>query len=94
MMHLLILVLCLAGFFALAFAMDRQQGDLFGREFPPATTRWLRIAGSSVLLLALALLVNWQGWAMGLVMLSGHTSAAAGLVYVALITWLKRAARS
>lgn len=85
MMHLLSFALCLAAFAALALAMERQQHDLFGRPLEPAVTRALRMTGTSALLLALGVLVNWQGWGLGLVMLSGHTSLAAGVVFCTII---------
>ncbi|WP_452008079.1 DUF3325 domain-containing protein [Azospirillum largimobile] len=85
MMHLLSFALCLAGFGSLALAMERQQHDLFGRRLEPAVTRALRVPGTSTLLLALGVLVNWQGWGLGLVMLSGHTSLAAGVVFCTII---------
>ncbi len=85
MSHLPPFVLCLAGFAALAFAMDRPQHNLIGRSLAESTTRALRIAGACALLLALAALVAWRGWGLGLVMFSGHTSLAAGIVHCALI---------
>ncbi|MCG5241627.1 DUF3325 domain-containing protein [Azospirillum doebereinerae] len=85
MSHPLSFMLCLAGFTALAFAMDRQQHDLIGRSLPASVTRALRIAGACALLLALGVLVAWQGWGLGLVMFSGHTSLTAGIVHVTLI---------
>lgn len=90
-MHLLSFALSLAGFAALALAMERQQHDLFGRRLQPAVTRALRVTGSSALLLALGVLVNRQGWGLGLVMLSGHTSLAAGVVFCTLIRLTKTA---
>lgn len=94
MIHALAFLLCLAGFAALAFAVERQQDDLFGRALPAGTTRGLRIAATCLLLLALAMLVTRQGWGLGLVLFSGHTSAAAGLVYCALLAWARRAVRA
>ncbi len=97
MIHALAFLLCLAGFTALAFAVERQQHDLFGRTLPAGITRALRIAATCLLLLALAMLamlVTLRGWGLGLVLLSGHTSAAAGLVYCALFVWARRAARA
>jgi len=85
MMHLLSFALCLAAFTALALATERQQHDLFGRPLPPAATRLLRVAGTGVMLLALGVLLDWQGWGLGLVMFSGHTSLAAGVVFCAAI---------
>ena len=85
MTHLLALALCLIGFVALAFATRRQQRDLVGRSLSRVTTIALRIAGAGVLMLALGILVAWQGWGLGLVMFSGHASLAAGLVYAVLV---------
>ncbi|SMF88411.1 Protein of unknown function [Azospirillum oryzae] len=94
MMHLLSIALCLAAFAALALGMERQQYDLFGRRLKPAVTRALRVMGASALLLALGLLVNWQGWGLSLVMFSGHTSLAAGVVFCAVIGFRTAAASS
>ena len=85
MTHLLALALCLTGFVALAFATRRQQRDLVGRSLSRTVTMALRLAGAGALLLALCILVAWQGWGLGLVMFSGHTSIAAGIVYAVLV---------
>ena len=71
--------------FDAAAPMDRPQRDLFGRALPDATTRALRLAGTVALATALGVLVSWRGWPLGLVMFSGHTSLAAGVVHVTLI---------
>ncbi|QCO03474.1 DUF3325 domain-containing protein [Azospirillum argentinense] len=94
MIHLSSFILCLTGFAALAFAMDRPQHDLFGRSLPAPATLALRVGGAVSLLGALGLLVTWQGWGLGLVMFSGHTSLGAGVVHGALIVRQRRAARS
>ncbi|MBP2314330.1 DUF3325 domain-containing protein [Azospirillum soli] len=94
MNHLLPFVLSLAGFTALALAMDRQQRDVIGRSLPRSVTRALRIAGTCALLLALGVLVAWQGWGLGLVIFSGHTSLAAGVVHGSLIGYARKYARS
>ncbi|RMX08250.1 DUF3325 domain-containing protein [Corticibacter populi] len=88
--HLLVFVNCLAGFACLALAMDRHQSDLFGRELAPKTTRLLRMAGWLWLLAALWLAVARMGWSFGLTAYSGHTSAAAALVFIALLIWCRR----
>jgi len=93
MTHLLSLLLCLAGFAALACATQRQQDELFGRSLPRRATVWLRVAGAGLLLVALAVLLAWRGWGLGLVMYSGHTSLAAGLVFCALLAHRRRQAR-
>ncbi len=93
MTHLGIFILCLAAFAALAAATDRAQETLFGRELPPLTTRRVRIAGWVLLLLALWACVAAKGWGMGLVFYSGHTSGAAGVVFLALVAWARRSAR-
>lgn len=89
MNHLFAFMLSLAGFAALATAMHRQQRDLFGTALGPARTRILRLAGSAALLGALAVLVAQHGWGLGLVMFSGHTSLAAGVVVCVLIGYLR-----
>jgi hypothetical protein len=85
MTHLAAFVLCLAGFAALAFATRRQQRDILGGSLRSAATYGLRVAGVCALLSALGILVAKYGWSLGLVMLSGHTSLAAGFVYCVLI---------
>jgi hypothetical protein len=85
MNHLLAFVSCLAGFAALAFAMRRQQRDIFGRSLGFATTFVLRASGACALLIALGILVAGRGWSHGLVIFSGLTSVAAGVVLCALI---------
>ncbi|MBB1602306.1 DUF3325 domain-containing protein [Variovorax sp. UMC13] len=90
--HGLAFVLCLPGFAALALAMERHQEELFAHAFAPSLTRRLRVAGWSALLLALGVLVGAQGWGLGLVSFSGHTSLAAGLVFVALLLQGRRKA--
>ena len=89
MSHLLSFALCLAGFAALAFSVRRQQRDLIGRFLPPATTSVLRVLGAAALALALWALVGWHGWSFGLVMFSGHTSMAAGIVYCVLVGYAR-----
>jgi uncharacterized membrane protein len=94
MNHLLAFVLCLAGFTALAFATRRQQRDIIGRPLRLATTYVLRVAGACALLFALGMLVARQGWGLGLVMFSGHTSITAGIVLCALIGYARTYART
>jgi len=94
MTHLFALMLCLAGFVALAFAMRRQQRDIIGRPLPTTTTYGLRIGGTCMLLLALGILVANHGWSLALVMFSGHTSIAAGIVMCALIGYARMDART
>jgi NaMN:DMB phosphoribosyltransferase len=89
MTHLAALLLCLAGFTALAFATRRQQRDIVGGSLRPSTTYALRVFGAFALLFALGLIVAKYGWSLGLVMFSGHTTSAAALVYCALIGLLK-----
>lgn len=85
MNHLGIFLLSLLGFAALALATERQQEIHLGRTLSASGTRRLRIAGWTGLLLALGVAVGSQGWAMGLVSYSGHTSLCAGLVFSALL---------
>lgn len=90
MMHFLSVLICLAAFGSLAMATDRAQIDVLGRELPPATTRALRTVGWALLLASLAIVVGAQGWGLGLVSYSGHTSLAAGMVFLALIVQQRR----
>lgn len=85
MNHGLIFLASLLGFAALALATERQQEIQFGRALAPRSTRALRWVGCVGLLFALAVAVGSQGWALGLVSYSGHTSLGAGLVFVALL---------
>jgi hypothetical protein len=85
MIHLLALLLCLLAFAALAMAMARHQEAILGRPLQAHVALALRWGGWCTLALPLAVLVTAQGWALGLVSYSGHTSLAAGLVYLALI---------
>ena len=85
MNHLPVFALCLAGFIALAFAVRRQQRDIIGRLLPMTATYAIRLSGACALLLALGFLVAEKGWAIGLVIFSGQTSIAAGIVLCALI---------
>jgi hypothetical protein len=86
MNHLLLAFgLCLAGFAALAFAVRRQQRDILGRTLRLTTTYVLRVAGACALLFALGILVAEKGWSIGLVIFSGHTSIAAGIVLCGLV---------
>lgn len=85
MTHLTVFLLCLLGFAALALAMERHQEDLFGCALAARAVRCWRIAGWAALLAALACAVRGQGWSLGLVSFSGHTSLAAGIVFGALV---------
>lgn len=89
MIHLTSFVLCLAGFAALALATTRQQREIVGRPLRQSTRYGLRAAGACALLAALGLLVAWNGWSLGLVMFSGHTSLAAALLYCSLIGYAR-----
>lgn len=68
MTHLAALVLCLAGFAALAFATRRQQRDIVGGALQSITTYILRMTGACALLFAFGVLVAKYGWSLGLVM--------------------------
>ena len=83
--HGVVQLLSLTGFMCLALAMIRHQEDLFGKALRPPVTRGLRGAGWLLLLLALWQAVAGMGWGFGLTAYSGHTSVAAGLVYVVLL---------
>lgn len=93
MSHLVALMFSLAGFAALACASRRQQRDLFGGSLGSAATLGFRLAGVAALLGALTILVIWRGWGLALVMFSGHTSLAAGIVGAVLIGHGRRTGR-
>ncbi|MBV7486277.1 DUF3325 domain-containing protein [Bordetella sp. BOR01] len=93
MNHLAVQLLSLLAFGALALAMERHQEDFFERPLSPTTTRWLRLTGWLALVLALLAAILGQGWALGLVSYSGHTSLAAGLVFATLLVWQRRKTR-
>ena len=92
MSHLAAFLLSLAGFAALACATRRQQRDLFGRALRQSTTYLLRAIGACALFAALGVLVESFGWGLALVMFSGHTSLAAGIVFAVLIVNERREA--
>jgi hypothetical protein len=94
MIHLLSFALCLAGFLAIAFSTYRQQRDIIGRQLKRERQYLLRIGGTCALLLVLGLLIAWFGFSLGLVMFSGHTSLAAGIVYVALLGYSRTRPRA
>ena len=89
MSHSVAFVLCMAGFTALALATRRQQRDIIGRSLQLAATRLLRIAGVGGLLVALGILVDAYGWSLAVVMFSGHTGIAAGIVYCGLVLYAR-----
>ena len=92
MTHILAFALCLAGFAGLALTAARQQRMLFARPMSASAIAVVRAAAWLALAAALALLVAWRGWGLGLVMFSGHTSLAAGVVHIVLIGWSRTTA--
>ena len=93
MTHVLMLLSSVAGFAALALATERQQEALFGGALSTRATRMLRLAGWVLLAVCLAVAVAHGGWGLGLVVYSGYTSLAAGLVYIALVAAARRPPR-
>lgn len=91
--HGAVLLLSLLGFACLALAMTRHQEDLCGAALRPHATRCIRVAGWLLLALALGLAVSGLGWSFGLTAYSGHTSAAAGLVFIMLVVLSRRRGR-
>ncbi|GAA5232766.1 DUF3325 domain-containing protein [Verticiella sediminum] len=92
MTHLVLLLLCIAAFACLALAMERHQCDRFGHALTHGQTRVLRAAGWLLLVVALWLSIAAMGTSFGLVAYSGHTSLAAGLVFLALLALERRTA--
>lgn len=85
MTHLIMMAMCLTGFAALALATERQQEVVFARVLEVRVGRWLQVFGWSALAMALIVAVRHWGWALGLVICSGHTSLCAGLSYLILV---------
>jgi uncharacterized membrane protein len=85
MSHWPMLLLCVAAFACLALAMERHQEDLWGESLAPAVTRVLRRAGWTLLAASLAFALVQPMWAAGLVAWFGWLSAAAGIVFGALL---------
>lgn len=92
--HGWVFLLCCLGFTALALAMARHQEDIVGRELNPRASAGLRWAGWLLLAGALLAIVRSMGWAFGLVAYSGHTSAAAGAVFLGLLAFRQFRSRS
>lgn len=71
------LLLCHAALSSLCLAMDRHHAQVFGRKPAAWLARALRVAGWSLLSLALAYCGRHWGWAIGPVAWFGFLSAAA-----------------
>jgi|EndMetStandDraft_9_1072997.scaffolds.fasta_scaffold08108_4 hypothetical protein len=80
MTHLLVQLLCIAGFACLCAAMARHQADFVGRKLDPRTGRHLRAGGLTVLAIALAAAMAGLGAGYGAVAWCGHMTVAAALV--------------
>ena len=93
MNHVGIFIISLLGFCFLAMGMDRHQKDWFGKAFTMRVTRMLRAGGWAGLLMALVIAVRTNGWSLGWVAYSGHTSVAAASVLLMLVVWNHRRAR-
>lgn len=88
MMWVAVLLLSIAGFLALAVAMNRHQRQL-GIRVTPTTRRVWQAAGAGLQTLAL-LLCMWQaGWAVGMVLWFGYLTVA-GVMTALLFTWRSR----
>jgi len=83
-MTLLALLLCLTGFAALALAMDRHHHALVGVRPAKARKRWLQLAGTLVLILALVVSITAWGPAYGPIYWLGLLTAGAAPVLLAL----------
>lgn len=90
MIHAILFLLSLAAFSCLALAMERHQRDLLKKVLPPMPTRLLRGTGWALLLCTALLAVMQLGTGFGLASLSGHTSVAAGVVVLAMVSYQRR----
>lgn len=83
-MTLLVLLLSLAGFAALALAMDRHHHARTGARPVKSRKRLLQLAGSLALILSFAASVAAWGWAYGPIYWLGLLTAGAAPVLLAL----------
>ena len=83
-MTLLALILCLAGFAALAFAMDRHHHAVTHVRPAKPRKRLLQLAGSLALILALVVSIAAWGPAYGPIYWLGFLTAGAAPVLLAL----------
>lgn len=86
MIHILALVLTIAGFSCLCAAMIRHQKDFTGHTLAPAIARRVRVVGFALLTAALALDMAGLGADYGAIAWFAHLSVGAALV----LTWLNR----
>lgn len=83
--HCLIFLSALLGFACLAFSLYRHQMDVFDKEFSSPSLLTLRVLGWLLLLISLAVAISTMGLGFGFVAYSGHTSFAAGLIFLGLV---------
>lgn len=89
MIHVLAMLLTLAGFIALALSMARHQRDLTGRALAQSQALVARYAGWALLAGAFALDFAAFGGGYGTVAWCAHLSVGAWLT-IALLHWRKR----
>lgn len=86
----MVILLCIAGFFALAVAMNRHQRQLGISQVTPITRRLWQATGIGLQTLALLLCMQHAGWAVGVVLWFGYLTLA-GVITALLLTWRTRA---
>lgn len=89
MMWLPVLLLCIAGFLALAAAMNRHQRQLGITRITPITRHLWQVAGAGLQTLALLLCMWRAGWAVGMVLWFGYLTVA-GVMTALLFTCRSR----
>lgn len=80
MIHILAILLSIAGFACLCAAMPRHQRDFVGHTLDADTARRSRTAGFALLAAALVVSTAGLGLAYGLIAAFGHMTLAAALV--------------
>jgi len=90
MTHFASLLICVGAFAALAMATERAQPMIRSARVASRDNVRSRTSCWALLLASLAIVVGAQGWGLGLVSYSGHTSVAAGLVFLGLIARQRR----
>lgn len=94
MIHVVTLILSLAGFGLLLMAMARHQQEWLRRKLVPSSSRKLRLGGFAVLALAFVVSTGGLGWTYGTLAWCGWMTVSALVTVIANINcerilWLR-----